>query len=593
MRTFENQTKLPKLPVPDLKKTIERYLVSIKPFATPEEEQEYKKICQDFLLNLGPVLQQRLIEHDQKQPISWLEDWWYRLAYLSWRESVLVHSNWYIIAQPHPQTPETVRVGIRTGYTDFQIQRAAGLTSLFLDYKHLIDTETLEPETTKQGPLCMNQYKQIFGVTRVPKPECDIIVKHPDSKHIVLLLQDQIFVVFVYDQDGKRIKIQQLEKYLECIAMVTVNKQPSVPLLSGQHRDDWARDHIHLESLGNNKDSFKWIETSLFAVCLDHKPVDKSISGLARNTFHSGDGHNRWFDKSISICVTNDGRAGMNGEHSPCDALVPALVLDYAVKREPAQNPQTGNGQVKKPFLLKWTVDDHVLEHLESAQEYCNKTIQDSDVIVHHFKGYGSDFIKRLKVSPDAFVQMCLQLTFYRIHGYCAGVYETSSTRQFLHGRTETCRSLTPAAKAFVLGFNNPTYSVQKKLELFRTACKAHVDYIRMSSQGNGVDRHLLGLRLVLKDKETHPIFTHPLFARSSKWQLSTSALFSGDNIHGTGFGTVYHDGYGMNYMVGKKMIKIGVESKFSDPHTSTDKFIRTLQSIYCEMQVLAESAKL
>jgi Choline/Carnitine o-acyltransferase len=51
------------------------------------------------------------------------------------------------------------------------------------------------------------------------------------------------------------------------------------------------------------------------------------------NVFHGFDAHNRWFDKSLSIVVTNDARIGVNGEHSPCDALVPSLLVDFAVKK--------------------------------------------------------------------------------------------------------------------------------------------------------------------------------------------------------------------------------------------------------------------
>ena len=192
------------------------------------------------------------------------------------------------------------------------------------------------------------------------------------------------------------------------------------------------------------------------------------------------------------------------------------------------------------PLAMKWIVDNHVHTRLVAAQAFVDKTIQDSDVQVFHYKGYGSDFIKKVgKMSPDAYMQLCLQVTFYRIHGYCSAVYETSSTRQYLHGRTETCRSLTMDAKNFILAFENPTLDSKTKYALMSKAAGAHIQYIRTSSQGFGVDRHLLGLRLCMKSGEKADIFTHPLFAKSSKWQLSTSALFAGERMLGTGFGTV------------------------------------------------------
>jgi carnitine O-acetyltransferase len=121
---------------------------------------------------------------------------------------------------------------------------------------------------------------------------------------------------------------------------------------------------------------------------------------------------------------------------------------------------------VEKPILrpvqrLEWVVDPKIQNAFSEAQAYINETIGDSDVEVLHYAGYGTDFIKAVgKVSPDAYSQICLHLTFYRMHGYCAAVYETASTRQFNHGRTETCRSLTPAAFDFVKVFQDPSKSV-------------------------------------------------------------------------------------------------------------------------------------
>lgn len=53
------------------------------------------------------------------------------------------------------------------------------------------------------------------------------------------------------------------------------------------------------------------------------------------------------------------------------------------------------------------------------------------------------------KQPPDAFIQMALQLAYRRLHGHYTAVYETASTRLFLHGRTDTIRSFTAASRAW------------------------------------------------------------------------------------------------------------------------------------------------
>ncbi len=66
---------------------------------------------------------------------------------------------------------------------------------------------------------------------------------------------------------------------------------------------------------------------------------------------------------------------------------------------------------------------------------------------------------------------------------------------------------------------------------------------------GHGFDRHLLGLRHLLRPlhDESADLFNDELFEQSSKWKLSTSGLSAGPLFKGTGFGAVYPDGYGIN----------------------------------------------
>ena len=55
------------------------------------------------------------------------------------------------------------------------------------------------------------------------------------------------------------------------------------------------------------------------------------------------------------------------------------------------------------------------------------------------------------RLSPDAFIQMALQLAWYRMRGEFTATYETALTRLFKHGRTETIRTLSTDSRAWVL----------------------------------------------------------------------------------------------------------------------------------------------
>jgi carnitine O-acetyltransferase len=76
------------------------------------------------------------------------------------------------------------------------------------------------------------------------------------------------------------------------------------------------------------------------------------------------------------------------------------------------------------------------------------------------------------------------------------------------------------------------------RLALLRRAIQTHTRLSREAATGRGIDRHLLGLRLMMRpdDGERAALFEDPLFERSQEWKLSTSALSAGDLFRGTGY---------------------------------------------------------
>lgn len=51
------------------------------------------------------------------------------------------------------------------------------------------------------------------------------------------------------------------------------------------------------------------------------------------------------------------------------------------------------------------------------AKHNYTKLVTDHDIQVQSFQGYGSNFIKKSGFSPDAYVQMAMQLATYRLWG--------------------------------------------------------------------------------------------------------------------------------------------------------------------------------
>ncbi|KAL7750955.1 Carnitine O-acetyltransferase mitochondrial [Sorochytrium milnesiophthora] len=597
-QTFGNQRLMPRLPVPELEESTAVYLASLRPLLTKEQYAQSAENVRDFTKpgGVGHRLQQQLKDFDKAQPHSWLEDAWLKYAYLIWRCPTMINVNYWAQFLDHPKavlsTPPP-----RGTFTPQQVSRASALINNFLNVNAAINTEQLPPDTPKGRPLDMNQYKQLFGTTRIPKEGMDEIksVWPSTSSHIVVLVRDQVYKVDVLGPSGERATVKAIENQLEHVirhAEELSSKgqlQPPVGVLTSEDRDVWARARAQLEAhSATNRATLTVLDDALFAICLDDytdhgsHDFDKTHMQL----FHNYNGRNRWFDKTMSVIIANSGRAGLNGEHTPADAVVPGDIMNYALANEhPARDAPDAktNLTLNKPAHMAWDVTGDMLRTIEQAEANAVKLINNVDSLILHPKEYGGDWIKaNAKCSPDSYVQMALQLAYYRDQGKVTATYESASTRSFLHGRTECVRSCSQQSKDFVEAWDKKDVDRTHKLGLLRAAVDTHSQTMRAASMGKGCDRHFLGLRAMMQQngEEPHPFFSDPAFALSSRFALSTSNMSPGKYIFG-GFGAVVEDGYGVNYAIGDDTLglKFSISSWRSSPATDSKRFREHLSS--------------
>jgi carnitine O-acetyltransferase len=197
-----------------------------------------------------------------------------------------------------------------------------------------------------------------------------------------------------------------------------------------------------------------------------------------------------------------------------------------------------------------------------------------------HFTGYGKNVIKTHKASPDAWCQLIKQLAFFRLFSRPGVAYESCQTRKYLLGRTEVIRSASSEALAFVKAMVDSKASDEKREELFRKAVTRHIQYSTWAADGQGVDRHLFGLKKLVrtnKGEEVPSIFTDVGFGKSGHWEMSTSQL-SSKYLDGWGYGegeyadtlpcsianslAVVEDGYGLSYEINDDSLRWCVTTK-------------------------------
>lgn len=203
-----------------------------------------------------------------------------------------------------------------------------------------------------------------------------------------------------------------------------------------------------------------------------------------------------------------------------------------------------------EPVAVKFNINDTITKEVNRAQSDHIALIAQHELKVQAYQGYGKGLIKKFKCSPDAYVQMLIQLAYHKMYGTCRPTYESAATRRFQQGRTETCRSVSDESVAFCNSMADPDVPAEDCVKVFRAAVNAHVKYITDASDGKGVDRHLFGLKKLLREGEEVPqIFKDRAYGYSGTWYLSSSQL-SSEYFNGYGWSQVIDDGFGIAYMI-------------------------------------------
>ncbi|XP_058437814.1 carnitine O-acetyltransferase isoform X2 [Marmota monax] len=550
-----HQDALPRLPVPPLQQSLDHYLKALQPIVSEEEWAQTKQLVDEFQTSggVGERLQKGL-ERRAKKTENWLSEWWLKTAYLQFRQPVVIYSS------PGVVLPKQDFVDLQG-----QLRFAAKLIEGVLDFKAMIDNETLPVEYLGGKPLCMNQYYQILSSCRVPGPKQDSVVNFLKTKkppmHITVVHNYQFFELDVYHSDGTPLTSDQIFVQLEKIwnSSLQANKEP-VGILTSNHRNTWAKAYNTLIKDKVNRESVRSIQRSIFTVCLD-RPVPRVSEDVYRNhvagqMLHGGgsklNSGNRWFDKTLQFIVAEDGSCGLVYEHAAAEG--PPIVA-----------------------LL-----DHVIEYT---------MIQDLDITVMVFHHFGKDFPKSEKLSPDAFIQMALQLAYYRIYGQACATYESASLRMFHLGRTDTIRSASMDSLAFVKAIDDSSVTEYQKVELLRKAVQAHRAYTDRAIRGEAFDRHLLGLKLqAIEDLVSMPdIFMDTSYAIAMHFNLSTSQVPAKTDCV-MFFGPVVPDGYGICYNPMEAHINFSVSAYNSCAETNAARMAHYLERALLDMRTLLQN---
>ncbi|XP_003388199.1 PREDICTED: carnitine O-palmitoyltransferase 1, liver isoform-like [Amphimedon queenslandica] len=599
------QRSLPRLPLPSIDDTCSRYLESVRPLYNDEDYEAKKKLVEDF--KRGPAYKlNRYLFLKSWASTNYVTDWWEKYVYQGWRGSVMINSNYY--ACDH--------IGVLKNSN--QIPRVACYIHAAMRMKEDIENEKLKPLIINDLiPLCSSQYTRLFGTCRIPGEKEDVLyhAAPEESRHIVIYRLGRWYKVNCYSRNKllNPVDIQwQLEQIVNDTDVELIPGEKHLAALTSAERPFWASVRSEYFSSGVNSEYMTAIEKAAFFLNLDDTSPELTLGGENRSELLTdycvkllhGNGYLFWFDKSFSCISFKKGRIGINAEHSWADAPIIGHMLEYIshIEEEAHLYDEDGNcigehdQSTPKPQRMKWKISKECHDKIESAYKNAQLSVSDIDLYVNQHDAYGKGIIKRCGFSPDAFIQMALQLAYYRDSGgkFCL-TYEASMTRLYREGRTETVRPCTIEAAQFVQAMCNPQSTKEECKRLLKAATDKHVLSYKNAMIGKGIDRHLFCLYVVSRGKDIPSPFLTSVI--NEPWKLSTSQTPTQQTGRmdynnkpdliscGGGFGPVTKDGYGVSYIIpGDYLFYFHVSSFKSSPHTDSRRFSGNIEQSLLDM---------
>ncbi|KAJ8730685.1 hypothetical protein PYW08_002098 [Mythimna loreyi] len=604
--TMHFQKSLPRLPIPDLSKTGERYLKALRPLLNDNQFEEANKRTYNFIDKEGKVLQEKLIAKDKRNKhTSYISEYWFDL-YLRDRVALPINYNPMIVFQND----------VRPEYND-QLIRSTNILITAVRFMLSLREQILEPEVyhlnpkksdtplfrnftrmlpeaiswygaylMKVFPLDMSQFVGLFGATRLPKLNKDEIFRNPTSKHVLVQKQGNFYVFDVLDDNGNLLSpLEMLGNLNKIMNDNTPASEHPLGILTAQNRDEWAKQRTHLESTGNSE-VLRKIDSAIFNLILDDEKINDDKRVLLRHYLHS-DGTNRWFDKSLSLIVTGDGVGGVNFEHSWGDGVAVLRFFQdiYAETTKkpfvhPDSKPVDSNISVQK---LEFKLDDKSKHFIDNAKKEYKAWCDSLSIDYILYEGLNKAACKKYKVSPDCIMQLSFQAAHHLLKGNFVGTYESCSTSAFKHGRTETMRPCTDKTKEFCENLHSNNTSLDELRAKLTECSKMHSELIKDAAMGQGFDRHMFALMKMAEENNIPrpEIFDSYEYKFLNKSILSTSTL-SSPSVMAGGFGPVVKEGFGIAYSAFPD--KLGAAVASYRPHNDSSQYIEALHKSFLDI---------
>lgn len=517
------------LPVPPLRQTLDRYLEAVEPLLTDDELATTRAAVEQFATGEGPAAQAALEQLAAKEDAlgrSWLSEAWLE-GYNATRDPLPLVSNVGF---------EVVIPGAGTG-----LQRAAEITHRMASaYLAFLRGERHEDVSPRGEPLAQDGYLLMGGGIREPRLGLDEFAlgsQNPADREVVVLWRGAAVALRVSDGEGQPLSVAAIRKGLE---QVVTHGDDTFTAPAYLPNDEAAHIVDVLRADPANGATYDRLREALFCVGLTDEATELHRH-MERVAFASGQ---VWPFKPLTLQIgIADDFLGLHLEHSTLDGSTLVVVLQLAQGVTPAMGSDADEAAAVEP--MRWALDAALTDRLArgvATYEARAARMRTRIVQVPVRPMPATPF----KVSLDACIQLVMLYAQVATYGRVRSTYESVDMREYQAGRTECLRPNTSAAVALARALVDGTATTEQLV----AHLEGHREQVKRCKSGNGIDRHLFGLRMMATRGGHHaPLFDDPAYARLTTDFMSTTSLGETSRIVRAAFAPTSPGGVGIYYV--------------------------------------------
>lgn len=576
--------KLPKILVPKLDNTIDRYLEVMRALfktATYSEVVYYTRI---FARTEGVYFQNTLMYHSERK-VNWASDIWVNQCFFENRQSLLYTNKTRTLI--HKRDFST---------TDLMLTIISQYISGLIRFWEKIRAERIPQDYVGDMAQCMEQYKRIMGVHRKSLPKIDNWHSTNYSKYIIVMVEGCIFKMRVYNSEGSRpYSTNVIKQLLEQILTYTKLEQ-TIPIgtMTAMDRDNWFCVREDMLRSNINKESFHTIEHSLFGLCIDEIQLGGKEVFLTQTTVgdHRKDftNFNRWYDLGLQCVFRKDGYFAWITEESIFDGSIIPQPTEVEEIESPTNSPPQ-MCQDTDVSLIKWELSNTTMMNVERGKNKLINWAANIDTCVFEFTNFGFECLQKYGLHPNGLVQQAIVLTYYKLYHRLDSMCQPVSLRRYREGRKEIPHIVTCENRNFVEALANKKMKFDEKYELFEKAIQKHHRLIADASHLNHYVRGLLALNWIIGHEHIYSDFFYIRFWNYfSKPKVEVVCSEKDEPILTTGI-PLYEGGHYVYFQPKKDSISFTINTSFKNAEfKSSNRFSSMLEKSLLDIMYLIEN---